>query len=730
MKKTNKLLIITLMLTMLLNIFLPIFNIVRGAEVKPKDVEDIDQSGSEVRIITKMSAEKANKKYGGYPLMHLQRNDKGQLTDEYSYILCDFVGYYGENTGKFYPAYCMDIDKPGAENYKSGYDVVTKAWKNDKVYTVIVNGYGYKSASSLGVDSAYDAFVATKQAVYAVLYGFDVNTYFKSTGTARSDKILSAIKSLVKKANNNPKSYKEPTAKLTLDGKLKEKEINGKNYLVQHYKVVTSDTFNSYILNMQMNNLPEGTEIYNEAFSETIINNTRINDRSFNIVIPKENITKSVNSKIVLKKVEIKSNPVFYGTTKKKGTQDYCLISDPYMPKDADSALKITSPDVDVVKKERGSDKLLAGAEYDIINLDTNEVVKHIGPTNSEGKITVKDLPFGKYKLVETKAPVGYNLDSKDKEFEIKINGEDLIINTDDSIITTTIEVEKKAKDDNKITGDKKGTPLAGAKFNIYDINHKLLKENVTTDKNGKIKVLLEYGKYIVEEVRPPEFYLLNSDKEANSQIIEVRKQDELIHLTFEDNAVELGLIIEKTGIVQCQPNDEIRYDFPQLKNNSNVPLDDFTWKDVLPTEYIRATKLYTGTYNEDLNYEIYYKTNKSGNKYIKYKNEKSADGKFNTQKNNYIDFAKLNSNEEYVTEWKVEFGTVKAGFEAVEKPFLFAKVNSDIKADDKWTNHTFLSGNYTSIDGKNIPVGSKDDWTTTSYRYKLKINKLPRTGF
>ncbi len=724
MKKTKKMILMTLILATLLNVFLPIFNIVRGATATPKDVEDIDQSGSEVRIITKMSAEKANKKYGGYPLMHKKSSG------EYSNILCDLVGYYGEKTGKFFPAYCMDIDKPGAENYKSGYDVVTKAWKNDKVYTVIVNGYGYKSASALGCDSAYDAFVATKQAVYAVLYGFDVNTYFKSTGTERSDKILSALKKLVKKANNNPKSYKEPTAKLSVDGKLKEKEINNTNYLVQHYKVTTSDAFNCYILNTQMNKLPEGSAIYNEDFSEIITNNTRINDKSFNIVIPKEKVTKSINAKIVLKDVEIKSNPVFYGTTKKKGTQDYCLISDPYMPKDTNSILEITSPDVTVEKTKRGTNELLEGAEYDIINLETNEVVKHIGPTSKEGKITVKDLEFGKYKLVETVAPKGYNLDSKDKEFEIAMNATDLIINTDDSIITTTITVEKKAKNDNKITGDKKGTPLPGAKFNIYDINHKLLKENVTTDKNGKMKVLLEYGKYIVEEVRPPEFYLLNSDKEANSKIIEVREQDQLIHLTFEDEAVDIGLIIEKTGIVQCQPNDEIRYDFPQLKNNSNVPLDDFTWKDVLPTEYIRATKLYTGTYNEDLNYEIYYKTNKSGNKYIQYKNEKSEDGKFNTQKNNYIDFAKLNSDEEYVTEWKVEFGTVKAGFKAVEKPFLFAKVNDTVKANDKWTNHTFLSGNYTSIDGKNIPIGSKDDWTTTSYKYKLKIKKLPRTGF
>lgn len=65
MKKTKKFLLLTLILAMLLNVFLPIFNVVRGAKATPKDVEDIDQSGSEVRIITKMSAEKANKKMCG-----------------------------------------------------------------------------------------------------------------------------------------------------------------------------------------------------------------------------------------------------------------------------------------------------------------------------------------------------------------------------------------------------------------------------------------------------------------------------------------------------------------------------------------------------------------------------------------------------------------------------------------------------------------------------------------
>ena len=52
-----------------------------------------------------------------------------------------------------------------------------------------------------------------------------------------------------------------------------------------------------------------------------------------------------------------------------------------------------------------------------------------------------------------------------------------------------------------------------------------------------------------------------------------------------------------------------------------------YAWNDNLPYEYVRITKLFTGTYNEDLDYTIKYKTNKSED-YIEY-------GKYNTQKNN-----------------------------------------------------------------------------------------------
>lgn len=199
---------------------------------------------------------------------------------------------------------------------------------------------------------------------------------------------------------------------------------------------------------------------------------------------------------------------------------------------------------------------------------------------------------------------------------------------------------------------------------------------------------------------------------------IQIGEYNKIIPVTIENTSVDIGLDIDKTGLVQVQPNDEIKYSFNSLKNKSNVALDNFTWTDNLPTDYTRITKLFTGTYNEDLDYIVKYKTNKSGD-YIEY-------GKYNSQKNNYIDFTKVELEEdEFITDYKVEFGTVMTGFEVVEKPFIFCKVLPTVKAKDKWINYTSLTGNY-----KEYELEDKAEWPTISYSKKLEVKKLPRTGY
>jgi len=48
-----------------------------------------------------------------------------------------------------------------------------------RVWRTIINAYPYKSPEQLGVDNEYDAFVATKQAVYSILYDWDAHNSMK-----------------------------------------------------------------------------------------------------------------------------------------------------------------------------------------------------------------------------------------------------------------------------------------------------------------------------------------------------------------------------------------------------------------------------------------------------------------------------------------------------------------------------------------------------------------------
>ena len=65
-----------------------------------------------------------------------------------------------------------------------------------RIWRVAINGYPYQSPEALGVANQFDAFVATKQAIYSIIYGTDVNSYYRG-GDARGEAIKNAIVKLV-----------------------------------------------------------------------------------------------------------------------------------------------------------------------------------------------------------------------------------------------------------------------------------------------------------------------------------------------------------------------------------------------------------------------------------------------------------------------------------------------------------------------------------------------------
>lgn len=106
----------------------------------------------------------------------------------------------------------------------------------------------------MGVENDYDAFCATKQAVYSVLYGFDPASRYRG-GDERGTKIANAIVNLVNYARNNPgHNYASPQVSINKVGSLtKEGE-----YYSQTYSVSSNVPLRDYYV-YQISGLPSGS---------------------------------------------------------------------------------------------------------------------------------------------------------------------------------------------------------------------------------------------------------------------------------------------------------------------------------------------------------------------------------------------------------------------------------------------------------------------------------------
>lgn len=365
---------------------------------------------------------------------------------------------------------------------------------------------------------------------------------------------------------------------------------------------------------------------------------------------------------------------------------------------------------VEVLKVDAENNEYkLEGVKFQVIN-SNNEIVEEI-TTDSEGIATTSRLPIGEYTLKEIATDDMHILN--EDVIKITVNANEISkITVTNERIKGQIKVLKVSSEDNPITGEKIGTPIPNVEFEVYNANKELVDTIITNEEGIAITKKLDKGIYTVKETKSGKWYLLNIEEFT----AEIKENNEIIELNITNEPEKPSIDVEKEGILQTTANEEIKYDFT-IKNTGNVPLNDFTWYDYLPTDYVMPSKLVTGTYNQDLNYSIYYKTNLNAYKLLA--------SELNTQENHYIDFTTIDLKEnEFITEFKLDFGTVDVGFESVDKPQLFVKVKPKVENGDKFTNNTRVEGyNDTYL------VYDEDNHTTEIYEKKIEI-KLPRTGY
>lgn len=239
--------------------------------------------------------------------------------------------------------------------------------------------------------------------------------------------------------------------------------------------------------------------------------------------------------------------------------------------------------------------------------------------------------------------------------------------------------------------------------------------DTIITNKDGVATTKdLVKGKYKLKEVKQGKYYLLNEEIFE----IEIKNHKEVIEQIVYNDSVDIDIEIEKTGFIETQNKDNIFYNFKNIHNKSNVPLNNFTWNDTLPTDAIRLDKIYTGTWNEKLEYSIWYKTNKN--------DFRMFIDKLDSERVYELDFNKLELQEdEYITEFEFRFETVKIDFHEIESPIVYVNVLDGLKNGYVFTNNTRVSGDYLEEH-----IEDKDKWTTIIYNKKvIKGKELPKTG-
>ena len=341
------------------------------------------------------------------------------------------------------------------------------------------------------------------------------------------------------------------------------------------------------------------------------------------------------------------------------------------------------------------------------------EKYEEIITTDKDGVAVLENIKIGdNFTAEELNVPEGY-VKPENQTFNIEAN-KTTELSFYNAIIRGKITLEKKSSEDNELTGLKKGSPLAGAEYTIYDENMNVL-QVVTTGEDGKVTTdYIKYGKVYIKETKSPYYYLID---DAVYEMF-IKRNEEIEFFEHTDNSVKIKVDVYKQGIKQTFCGQEIRYDFCNIENKSNVPLNNFYWEDNLPKE-VRITSLFTGTFNQDLEYTISYKTNKT--------EYKELETKYSTQKNNYIDFKAITlAEDEYITDYKLNFGTTDPGFKEVEKPFILVNVLDGLNVDTIFTNYTTVGGSYLE---KEVKEQSK--WSTCLYEKQIKVKEtLPRTGY
>ena len=368
---------------------------------------------------------------GDYELGYLSIN--GTVRKQiYTYFLYEA----NDGTTKEAPAYCVNPNQYGVpQTVGPGESIKYLAEEKSsdpKVVGIISNGYPHRSLGELGLDNKYQAYYATKMALWCYLLpNWSINNLKVAPGLTgaeldRGNRILAAAKDIYQRGTTYNYML-DPRMTVTADKSTAYPvTIDGQEYKQQVFTVWSETWVYDYDVSVAFSDpsqVPEGTKIVDMDNNEiTAVTTEPTGDGysgQFKILYPLESVTGQTGSVQLSLSAPVAQYAAMYAVCQEKdqygNLQNYICDLDNNVQLDVAAISNYAdSPEDDppdtglkIIKLEAGTETPLEGAIFSVTGPDGEPIGSF--STNAEGEILIPLTLSGLYTVTE-EIPSRYHL--------------------------------------------------------------------------------------------------------------------------------------------------------------------------------------------------------------------------------------------------------------------------------------------------------------------------------
>ena len=344
------------------------------------------------------------------------KGDCGRLLKKGDTVVKTYVVVYNQD-GKEYPAYCLDKNKAGVDD-SINYDVTLDGViKNVYIWKAITNGYPYKTPEEMGCNTVGEAFMATKMAVYSVLYNYTIND-FSPIGEAGT-RTWNALNNILLKVNDGENTQISSNLSIVEESTEWKENTNMPGCISKDFYVKPDGPMNTY--NIVKEKVTEGTIItdINDIPRQEFKSNEK-----FRVTMPINELSDGGNIKIKAF-ANVETKPIFVGRAPNTNNQDYAITGITYENGSGEKMVyyEKNKTKIKIVKKDETGKKALENAVFQLLDKDKKVVISEI-KTNEKGEAILENVLPGTYYIKEIQAPTGYILYNGYIEIKPKFNEE------------------------------------------------------------------------------------------------------------------------------------------------------------------------------------------------------------------------------------------------------------------------------------------------------------------